>query len=667
MVVIEKPGTHQHEKTQGKQPVIYTTDRVKKTLELPVDRNTLPKAFRASVKRLTTRIAMRKKRLGIWQEYSWNEVYQHVENFCLGLVSLGLEYGHTVAIIGENDPEFYWGEIAVHSAGGTTTAIFTDANLDELTYIVTNSDSTFLMAHDQEQVDKALEIRDRIPQIKHVIFWEERGLWDYDDPWLLSFEKVEELGAAYGKQHPGLFEQLIDRGEPEDIAILSYTSGTTSLPKGAMIRHRNLLFGNLNFTEVAPYDENDNYVSFSPLAWITEQGLGLTGHLVRGIQVNFPESPETVQTDLREIAPSNLLFPSRLWEGLARTMQMRINDSIWINRALYATFMPIAYKVIDLEDKNKTIPVYLRFLRWIGEFAVFEPLRDKIGMVNMRDAITSGAALSPDVLRFFRAVGVELKSLYGSTEMQTATIHYPNRVKLASVGEPGPGVEIKIAEDGEIRVRSESVFAGYYKADEQTDDSFDEDGFFQTGDAGYVDADGHLIYLDRVKDMIQLANGESFSPQYIEGRLKFSRFLQDVMAVGGFDMEFVSAIAIIDFENVSRWAEKNRINFTTYVDLTQKPEVYEIIRQEIVHVNETLPPAARIKRFVILHKAFDADEAELTRTRKLRRRALEHRYGEILDAIYSNQDEVRVRAEVKYRDGREGVVETSVKIMTVIS
>lgn len=659
MVVVESTPPKQ------KEAVIYKSRRGETVTELPEDRDTLPKAFLSSVKQYGSRVAMRKKRFGIWQEYTWDEYYQHVRNFCLGLVSLGLQRGDKVAIIGENDPEFYWGEIAVHSAGATTTAIFTDANLQELGYVVTNSDAVFLIAHDQEQCDKALELRDQFTNIKMVIYWEERGLWNYDDPWLMSFEQVEKLGEDYGKQHPGIFEQMIKQGKGEDVAIFSYTSGTTSLPKAAMIRHRNLIHANTNIEDLTPRRPEDNYVSFSPLAWITEQSLGLTAHLLYGFQVNFPESPETVQTDIREVAPSSLLFPSRIWEGLARTMQMRVNDSIWLNRMLYGAFMPIAYKIIDLQDEKKPIPAHLRFLRFLGEFAVFQPLRDKIGMVRMRDAITSGAALSPDILRFFRAVGVELKSLYGSTEMQAATMHYPNAVKLASVGEIPPGIEVKIAENNEIRIRSKAVFAGYYKDEEKTQESFDTDGFFKTGDAGYVDADGHLIYLDRVSDMIELSNGESFSPQYIEGRLKFSRFIQDVMTVGGFDMEFVTAIVIIDFENVSRWAEKNRINFTTYVDLTQKPQVYDIIKKEIERVNETLPPAARIRKFVILHKPFDADEAELTRTRKLRRRALEQRYGDMLDAMYQNKDEVRVSAEVKYRDGRMGTVETAVRVMAV--
>lgn len=648
-----------------KQATVYRSRRAEGSGDLSADMDTLPKAFLASVKKYGERIAMRKKRFGIWQEYTWNEVYQNVRDFSLGLASLGLQRDEKVSIIGENDPEFYWAEIAVHALGGATCAIFTDANLQELGYVIDNSDSVFLLAHDQEQCDKALELREKMPNIRKVIYWEERGLWNYTDPWLMSFGEVQQIGRDYAAKHPNLFEESIAQGKGEDFAIFSYTSGTTSLPKAAMIQHRNLLHANSNIEDLTPRRPEDNYVSFSPLAWITEQSLGLTAHLLYGFQVNFPESPETVQTDIRDIAPSSLLFPSRIWEGLARTMQMRINDSYLINRLLYMLFMPAAYKVIDLEDEGKSVGPQWRLLRLLGEIAIFQPLRDKIGMTRMRDAITSGAALSPDVLRFFRAVGVELKSLYGSTEMQAVTLHYPNAVKLASVGEIIPGVELKIAENREIRVRSRAVFSGYYKDENQTAEAFDEDGFFKTGDAGYVDDDGHLIYLDRVKDMIELANGESFSPQYIEGRLKFSRFIQDVMAVGGFDMEFVTAIVIIDFDNVSRWAEKNRINFTTYVDLTQKPQVYDTIKKEIVRVNETLPPAARIRKFVILHKAFDADEAELTRTRKLRRKALEDRYGDMLDAMYNDKEEVTVRAEVKYRDGRAGVVETAIRVAEV--
>lgn len=647
------------------KPMIVTS-REQITIEpLTPDADTLPKVFLQRVKELGNHVAMRKKRFGIWQEYTWNQSYEQVQDLCLGLVSLGLAHGEKVAIIGENDPEFYWAEIAAWAAGGTTIAIFTDANLQELGYVIDNSDAAILFAHDQEQCDKALALREKIPNVRKVIYWDDRGLWNYDDPWLISYQDVQAQGRTYAEQQHNAFEEMIAQGSGEDIALFSYTSGTTSLPKGAMIRQRNLLFGNQHANKLAPSFPSDNYVSFSPLAWITEQSLGLTGHLVSGFQVNFPESPATVQNDIREVAPSALLFPSRLWEQLAGMMRLRLNDSTWWNKALFAAFLPVAYRIIDLEDANQPIGLQWRVLGWLGDVAVFAPLRDKIGMSRMRNAFTSGAALSPTVLRFFRAIGVQLKNLYGSTECQTHTLHYDGNIKLATVGAPAPGVEVAIQPDGELWIRSRSVFAGYYKDEKKTAEALDAEGWFHTGDAGYADKDGHIIYLDRLSDMIELANGEKFSPQYIEGRLKFSLYIQDVMTVGGFDMHYVTAIVNIDFENVARWAEKNRIPFTTFVDLSQKQEVYDLIKKDIEEVNETLPPAARIKKFVILHKAFDADENELTRTRKLRRRTLEQKYGMMLDAMYNNLDAVTVSAEVKYRDGRTGTVETAVRVCVV--
>jgi long-chain acyl-CoA synthetase len=372
-----------------------------------------------------------------------------------------------------------------------------------------------------------------------------------------------------------------------------------------------------------------------------------------------------VQSDIREVAPSTLLFPSRLWESLISMVQVRLNDSSWINRKLYALFMPIGYRLVDLEDAGKPVPAPLRALYWLGDVAVFRPLRDKLGMVNMREAYTSGASLSPDALRWFRAIGVTLKNLYGSTECQAHTLHFTGEVRFETVGKPPPGVELKIADHNEIWVRSRSVFQGYYKAPEATEKALDAEGWFHTGDAGYIREDGHLIYLDRVKDLIALAGGERFSPQYIEVRLKFSPYIQDVMAVGGEDKAFVSAIINIQFDNVARWAEKQRVSFTTFVDLSQKPEVYDLIRKDVARVNDTLPPAARIKRFVILHKAFDADEAELTRTRKLRRGFMAERYKDMIEAIYGGRDSINVRAEVKYRDGRTAYVETAVRVMTL--
>ncbi|MEO1644071.1 MAG: AMP-binding protein, partial [Chloroflexota bacterium] len=340
------------------------------------------------------------------------------------------------------------------------------------------------------------------------------------------------------------------------------------------------------------------------------------------------------------------------------------NDSTWFNRKLFDYFLPIAYQVIDLEDEGKEIPANLKMMNGIGEMTVFQPLRDKLGLVNARNVLTAGAMLSPDVIRFFRALGVELRQLYASTET-IGTIHLPGDVKLETVGVVVPGVEIKIAEDQEILIRSEGQFAGYYGKPDKTAETIDEEGWYHTGDAGYMREDGHLVYLERVKDMIELSNGHRFSPQFIEGRLKFSPYIQDIMTIGGFDMAYVSAIVVINFENVSRWAEKRGLTYTTFVDLSQKPEVYDLIKQDIVRVNESLPPDGRLKKFVILHKEFDADEGELTRTRKLKRRTLYQKYADILEALYGNVKSVRMSAEVKYRDGREGVVETDLVVAEV--
>jgi long-chain acyl-CoA synthetase len=627
--------------------------------------DTLPKNFLNRVRQYgDQKIAMRKKEYGIWREFTWADSFQHVKHFCLGLISLGLERGNKVCIIGDNDPEFYWAELAAQSAGGTTIGIFTDSIPMEIEYIVNHSDSNFVVAQDQEQCDKLLEIKHHINRVEHVIYWDERGLWGYDDPWLMSFEEVEALGRKYEKDHPQTFEESVSQGNGEDIAIFSYTSGTTGLPKGAMIAHRNFVDYIQNMTEIETWYDSDDYLSFSPMAWITEQAMGLTGHVINGFVVDFIESPETVRENIREIAPHSLLFSSRLWESLVSQVQMRISDTSLINRILYRIFMPIGYKVADMRFEERRENLLWRILYLLGEISLFRPLRDQLGLSRIRFAYTSGAALSPDAVRFFRTIGVKLKNLYGSTEGIVHTVHRDDDFKYTSVGKPPPGMQIKIAANGEILIKGSSVFTGYYKDPEKTAATL-KDGWFHTGDAGYLDEDGHLIYLDRVKDLLQLAGGESFSPQYIEGRLKFSPYIRDVMAVGGADKEYVTTIIIIDFDNVGRWAEKRGIAYTTFVDLSQKPEVYDLILADIERVNQTLPPPARVKKFALLHKEFDPDEAELTRTRKLRRKFMEGRYKQMIETMYSGGEEVRVQAEVKYRDGREGIIDTAVRIKTL--
>ncbi len=627
--------------------------------------DTLPKNLLAMVKKYgNTTIAMRKKRYGIWQEYTWQDSYQHVQDFCLGLLSMGLQRGDKILIIGENDPEYYWAELAAHAAGMTSVGAFTDAAPKEIQYIATNSESVLAVAQDQEQVDKLLEVRDELPNIRKVVYWEKRGLFNYHDDWLMSFEEVEALGRDYARQHPNLFEESIAAGKGEDIAIFSYTSGTTGMPKAAMISHANLLFGHKQSAEIQNLEPQDDHVSFSPMAWIAEQGLGLSAHLQIGTIVNFPEKPETVQHDIREIAPHTLLFAGRLWESLVSRMQARIADANWLNRKLYDWFMPIGYKMAQLAEEKKSPDGWTRFLYFFGDLAVFAPLRDKMGLRRIRYAYTSGQAVSPDVIRFFRALNIQLLQLYGSTECQTHTLHYVDDVRPGTVGQPPPGVQIKVTDEGEVAVKSRSVFIGYYKAPEKTAEVL-RDGWFYTGDAGYIDEHGHLVYLDRLSDMRELSDTEKFSPQFIEARLKFSQYIQDVMMLGSREMPYVTALITLNFDNTARWAEKRGLAFTTMIDLSQKPQIYDLIEQEITKVNQALPSASRIRKFAVLYKTFDADEAELTRTRKLKRKNLEMRYADIISAMYEGRDKVLVQAEVTYQDGRKGTTETEVSMRNV--
>jgi len=625
--------------------------------------DTLPRYLLDTTARYEKQIAMRKKTLGIWREFTWRESCDAVRDLTLGLVGLGLQRGDKVAILGENDPEYYWAELAIQSAGAVAVGVFTDSGPAEIQYIVNHSDATFVFAKDQEQCDKLLAARAQLPLVKKVIYWEERGLWNYHDreAWLMSFNAAQDLGRELRGRDPQRFEQLVAQGNADDLAILCYTSGTTGQPKGAMIAHRNLIAGYTNVTAVDKRKRTDEFLSFLPMAWITEHVLGITGHVITGNVVSFPEKPETVQQNLREIAPHSLLFSSRLWEGIVSTIQVRIHDTTRLNRLWYDTFLPIGYRVADLKFTKAAIPFYLRVLNGLGEVLVFQPLRDKFGLHRIRLAYSSGAALSPDMLRFCRAIGLNLKQLYGSTEAEIHTFHRDDDIKFESVGKPAPGVEVSISPEGEILIKSGCVFQGYYKNPQTTAEKLRE-GWFYTGDAGYLDEDGHLIYLDRMVDLLELAAGKKYSPQYIEGRLKFSPYVKDVMTIGGKQRPYVTAIVNIDFENVGRWAERRGVGYTAFVDLSQKPEVYDLIRADVERVNKTLPSAARVRKFVLLHKEFDPDESELTRTRKLRRGFIEERYRQMIEAMYGEGGEVRVSASVKYRDGRTGVIETAIRV-----
>jgi long-chain acyl-CoA synthetase len=623
------------------------------------DVNTIPKLLQNRALEYGHRqIAMRKKDYGIWNEYTWQDVYEHVKNIANGLLSLGFEKGDKITIIGDNDPEWFWAEWAAQSLGGAAVGVYIDCIPSEVKYYIEHSDSTFVFARDQEQVDKILEIYDQLPKLKKVIYWDPRGLWFYDTSKVMDIKVLEDMGQDYAKDHPDLFEKFLSQGKGEDMAVFCYTSGTTGLPKGAMLSHQNLFYAVEAMEQYNKFLPMENYLSYISPAWLTEQILGLCGGVSIPLVLHFPEKPETVQVDIRDIAPHIIFYGARLWESLASTIQVKITDSTPLKIFFYNLALKVSHQRLEVREKGGNMGFLLGVLHRLADFIVFRPLRDRIGFTKNKVGYTAGAAISPDMMRLFHAIGINIKNLYGTTEASLISLHKDDDVRYETIGIPFEGCEVKISEEGEILVKSDGVFVGYYKSPEATAKVI-KDGYYHTGDAGLFDK-GHLVYLDRVDEMIELSDGKKFSPQYTEIRLRFSPYVKDVMVFGGEDKPFVSAILNIDYDNVGKWAERRKMTYTTYIDLSQKKEVRELLKGIVEKVNSVLPEYARIKAFVSLHKEFDADEAELTRTRKLKRKPIEERYQDILTGIYEQKESIKVESHVAYRDGRVGMVRTEV-------
>ena len=612
------------------------------------------------------KVAMRRKKFGIWQEYNWNDSYQQVKYFSLGLLKLGLEASDRIAIIGDNDPEWYWALYATQSVGGIAVGLFQDSLPSEIKYILEHSDSKFVVAKDQEQVDKFLEIKDELPLLKKVIYWDSSGLHNYDAPIITSWKEILELGKEYELEHPGIFEQKAQQVKPDDYANIFYTSGTTGLPKGARLTHRSLISSIRGLKSFAPFDENDGCLSFLPPAWLGEALVGTAAHLVRGQITHFPEKPETVAEDLRDISPSIFVSGPRQWEDFVSLTNVKIGDAGSLKKFSYSLLSPIGYKVADMKSHGQEPDLFWKILRFISDALVFRQLKDKLGLGNVKYGVTGSASLAPDVIRFFSAMGINLQQMYAGTEMGFVSGHPVNDIKFETIGVPGTGIEIRISNDrGEILIRSDAIFSGYHKNDEETEKVM-TNGWFHTGDSGYIDDEnGHTTYLDRVKDLGELKGGANYAPQYIETRLRFSPYIKDVLVIGGSDKDYVMAAINIDFLNVSKWTEKNKIPYTTFVDLSQKEEVANLILEDIRRINNTVPETSRVKKFVCLHKEFDPDEAELTRTRKLRRQFMEQKYDDIVNATYDDKPEVPIEAQVKYRDGRTATIRTVLKVREV--
>jgi long-chain acyl-CoA synthetase len=627
-------------------------------------RDTLPKILRENARSSPETVSMRKKDLGIWNSYTWREVYENVKYIALGLKQLNLARGDKVCIIGDNDPEWYWAELAVHSIGGVVVGFYIDAMPSDIEYIANHSDSTIVFAKDQEQVDKFLSVREKIPMVRRVIYWEYKGMAPYrNNPWLMRLSDLIEMGRSFERENTDLFEDEIEKGIDTDLAALCYTSGTTGLPKGAMISHEYLIKATIRLNSMNLPQRGDEFLSFVPPAWIAEQ-IMIAGWLVFKIKANFPEEPDTVMENIREIGPSSLLLSPMQWLSLVSMVQMKIFETGPLRRLLYRACLSIGYKIADYRlEYRKEPPIYLKILYLIANGLCLYHIRDTLGLSKTRAGITAGSALGPDVFRWFLAIGVKIRDAYGLTEITPLTSHR-ELVKPGTSGEPVPGVKIRISDEGEILAWSDVMFGGYYKNPEATSTMF-HNGWIKTGDCGTIDDDGHLIVYDRMKDMLYLRSGAKYSPTYIQNRLKFSPYIKDSLIIGGEDKDFLFAIITIDFDNVGRWAEKNRIPYTTFVDLSQKEEVYELIKKDVIRVNSTLPQDAKMGRFTLLHKEFDPDEGELTKTRKLRRAFLQEKYGDLIQAAYMGKEKVTTVATVKYRDGREGKVQTELKIYTV--
>jgi long-chain acyl-CoA synthetase len=626
---------------------------------------TIPKLFLSQCKRYgNTKVAMREKEFGIWRPYTWQDYYDNVKFLCLGMVAMGLKKGDKVAMIGDNRPEGLWTEMAALCAGGIGVWLFQDCMMDEVKYIIDHSDAKFFVGETQEEVDKALAIKGDCPKLEKIIWDDPKGMRNYQQDFLISLKKVQEMGQWMDKKEPGLFENLINQGHGDDICLLFYTSGTTALPKGALLSHWNMLTMGKNLMAVDPCYDTDDFVSYLPFAWIGEQMMSISCGLQVGYTLNFPEEPTTAKEDIRQIGPHVMFAPPRLYEGMTRQVQVKYIDSAWIKRKIYEFSTKVGYKVADLKFKKIPVPLTWKILHSLAYLAMQKKLKDHLGMSRLRHAYTGGAAMGPDHFRFFHALGVNLKQIYGQTEIAGISIvHRDGDVKFDTVGTPIPETEIRITEEGEILSKSPSVFQGYYKNEEATKKTL-VDGWLYSGDRGFIDEDGHLVVFDRSKDVMTLRDGRPFSPQYLETRLKFSPFIQEAWVIGD-KRPYIAVVMCIDYAVVGKWADERKINYTSYQELSQKPEVYDLVQKQIEESNRDLPEPARIHRFVNLYKVFDADDEELTRTSKLRRAFVENRYKDIVNGLYSEDDVVHMDTTITYEDGREQRIRLDLRIRNV--
>ena len=632
--------------------------------------DTFPRLLHQHAELRGDRPAIREKDLGIWQTWTWREAEEEVRALASGLAELGFRRGDNLAIIGDNRPRLYWAMTAVQCLGGVPVPMYQDAVAAEMVFVLQDAGIKFAIVEDQEQVDKLLENMTECPALQHILYDDPRGLRHYNQHFLHGLDEVQEMGRIHNRNHPEFLDTEIELGRADDVAVMLYTSGTTGKPKGVCQTHRAFIQAARSGCEFDRLVPEDNILSYLPMAWVGDHLFSFAQANYAGFTINCPESGDTVMTDMREIGPSYYFAPPRVFENLLTQVMIRMEDASSIKRSLFHYFMGVARRcgaeILDRKPVSSTD----RLLYALGNVLVYGPLRNVLGMSRIRVAYTAGAAIGPDLFRFYRSIGVNLKQLYGSTETCAAVCLQPDgQIKFDTVGPPAPGVEVKIADNGEVLVRGEVLLKEYYKRPDATAESIDAQGYFHTGDAGFFDDDGHLKIIDRAKDVGKLANGAMFAPNYIENKLKFFSQIKESVVFGDGKDE-VCAFINIDMGAVGNWAERRNIAYSGYTDLAQKPEVYELIRDCVEKANAELAhdamlSASQVHRFLILHKELDPDDDELTRTRKVRRGFIAQKYGVLIEALYGGKASQFIETEVKFEDGRRGKVSADLRIVAV--
>ena len=614
------------------------------------------------------RAAMREKEYGIWQTLTWSQMAQLVEQMACGLHQAGLRRGEHLVVVGANRPRLYATMLAAQSLGAIPVPLYQDAVAAECVFPINNAEVRFAFAEDQEQVDKLLEAREQCPQLAHIYYDDPRGLRKYDEPGLAAIDELLAAGQAFARQHPDFFRNEVAQGKAEDVASMFFTSGTTGTPKGVVHTHATLLDRARAGAEFDKLTDQEEVLAYMPPAWIGQNIFSYAQWLACGYVVNCPESAATVMIDLKEIGPTYYFAPPRVFEGLLTSVMIRMEDAGALKRRMFHACMALARRVGPQLRDGKSVGLFDRLAYAVGNLLVYGPLRNNLGFSRVRVAYTAGEAIGPDLFTFYRAIGINLKQLYGSTETAVFVCMQPDHeVKADTVGVPCRGVEIKVADNGEIMVRSPGLLREYYKNPAATAEVKTADGWYHTGDAGFLDAQGHLKIIDRAKDVGQLASGAMFAPKYIENKLKFFPHIKEAVAVGD-KREKVCAMINIDFDAVGNWAERRNLPYAGYTDLAAKPEVYELIKDCVEKVNADLAgderlAGSQIHRFLVLHKELDADDGELTRTNKVRRGFVAEKYAVLIDALYGGKTEQFIETQVKFEDGRTGSVSATLRIV----